>query len=254
MRKYLYLSLIPEALIASMLPPDEFGSYYAVGTEKKARGQAIFFEIDPDFRHPELPVKEGLDRCLPHSNGDPKRSVYIAIYRVLERIPLKTIRALYLVTQDGRVLGLARSDILPRDSGGLHLYQEVAPVHPIIVSTLGPTDFYNMIVNSSSTLMTLPVICFAELRLGELASNPEYGSVGDLPYANIDHLRECLAGLRTKDVHTKMVDRLSPAAFPYRMLESGLYFGNQEKLVFFPLPPLDELRAKNYRWWRSAGL
>ncbi len=39
---HLYLSLMPEALIASMLSPEEFGAYYAVGTEKKSSGQAIF--------------------------------------------------------------------------------------------------------------------------------------------------------------------------------------------------------------------
>ena len=48
MTVHLYLSLIPEALIASMLTPEEFGAYYAVGSEKKSRGQAIFFEIDPN--------------------------------------------------------------------------------------------------------------------------------------------------------------------------------------------------------------
>ena len=31
MTVHLYLSFIPEALIASMLPPEEFGDYYAVG-------------------------------------------------------------------------------------------------------------------------------------------------------------------------------------------------------------------------------
>ena len=34
---HLYLSLIPEALIASMLTPEEFGVYYAVGTANKSR-------------------------------------------------------------------------------------------------------------------------------------------------------------------------------------------------------------------------
>lgn len=43
MKRYLYLSLLPEALIASMLPPEEFGNYLAVGTKKRTRGQAIFF-------------------------------------------------------------------------------------------------------------------------------------------------------------------------------------------------------------------
>lgn len=33
MERYLYLSITPEALISSMLPPAEFGNYQAVGTK-----------------------------------------------------------------------------------------------------------------------------------------------------------------------------------------------------------------------------
>jgi len=43
---FLYLSLIPEALIASMLPPLEFGTYLAVGTKKRTRGQAMYFSLE----------------------------------------------------------------------------------------------------------------------------------------------------------------------------------------------------------------
>lgn len=39
---HLYFSLIPEALIASMLPPEQFGQYYATGHKYKSKGQAIF--------------------------------------------------------------------------------------------------------------------------------------------------------------------------------------------------------------------
>ncbi len=251
---HLYLSMVPEALIASMLAPEEFGIYYAVGSEKKSRGQAIFFEIDPTYRHEDLPIEEGIQRCVPHEDGSPKRSVYISVYRALEKTSLDAIQQLHLVTQDGRVLGLDPSPTRPEDTAGLHLYQEIAPVHPLVVSTLGPTEFYNLIVHNPTSLLTLPAVCFAELRLGELADNPEYGSVGDLPYANIDHLRQCLVELRTKTVSTKMVDRIANAAFPYRTLKSGLFVGNKEKLLCFPLPSKDELRAKNYRWWRSANM
>ncbi len=254
MEKHLYLSMIPEALIASMLTPEEFGAYYAVGSLKKSRGQAIFFEIDPAFRHDDLPVDEGLKRCVVHEDGSPKRSVYISVYRALERISLSAIKKLYLVTQDGRTLGLSPSSKCEADDAGLHLYQEVAPVHPLVVSTLGPQEFYDLIVRNPTSLVTVPAICFAELRLGELAENPEYGSVGDLPYANIDHLRQCLVDLRTKTVHTKMVDRVSPASFSYRTLKSALFVGSQEELLCFPLPSQDELRAKYYRWWRSANM
>lgn len=254
MGTHLYLSMIPEALIASMLTPEEFGVYYAVGTAKKSRGQAIFFEIDPAFRHEELPVEEGIVRCVPNEDGNPKRSVYITVYRALEHVPLDAIKKLYLVTQDGRVLGVHSSEEIPMDTSGLHLYQEIAPVNPLIVSNLGPMAFYDLIVKNPTSLLTLPAVCFAELQLGELADNPEYGSVGNLPYANMDHLRQCLVDVRTKTVHTKMVDRLSPAAFPYRMLKSGIYVGNTEKLMFFPMPSQEELRTRHYRWWRSANM
>lgn len=45
---FLYLSATPEALIASGLEPEKFGSYLAVETQKRARGQALFFELDID--------------------------------------------------------------------------------------------------------------------------------------------------------------------------------------------------------------
>lgn len=252
---HLYLSLIPEALIASMLTPEQFGAYYAVGSEKKSHGQAIFFEIDPDYRHDALPIEEGLRRCVPHEDGAPKRSLYISVYRALEHVSLDAIQKLYLVTQDGRTLGLDPSPALPAEEAGLHLYQEIAPVHPLVVSSLPPHEFYDLIVNNPASLLTLPAVCFVELSLGELAENPEYGAVGDLPYANIDHLRQCLVDLRTKTVSTKMVDRISPATFPYRTIKSGIFVGNnREQFLYFPLPSRDELRAKHYRWWRSANM
>lgn len=251
---HLYLSMTPEALIASMLTPEEFGIYYAVGSQKKARGQAIFFEINPDFRHDFFRIEEGIRRCVPHEDGSPKRSIYIAVYRALEHIPLDVIQKLYLVTQDGRVLGLESSGELPEDTPGLHLYQEIAPVHPRVVSTLGPRDFYELIVKTPASLLSLPAVCFVELRLGELAEDPEYGAVRDLPYSNIDHLRQCLVDLKTKTVHSKMVDRVHPAAFAYRMIKNGIFIGNERQFLYFPIPSQEELRAQHYRWWRSANM
>lgn len=252
--QHLYLSMIPEALIASQLTPEQFGVYYAVGSLKKSRGQAIFLEIDLDFRHDELPIEEGLARCVPHEDGTPKRSVYISVYRVLERVSLDAILKLYLVTQDGRVLALDPAEMCPEDTDGLHLYQEIAPVHPLVVSTLGPNAFFDLIVKTPESLLTLPAVFFAELQLGELADDPEYGSVGNLPYASIDHLRQCLVDLRTKIVHTKMVDRVSPASVPYRTLKTGFFLGNQNRLMCFPMPSREELRREHYRWWRSANM
>ena len=251
---HLYLSMLPEALIASMLAPEEFGVYYAVGSKKKSRGQAIFFEIDPAFRSKGLQIEEGIKRCVPHPDGSPKRSIYISVYRTLENISLDAVKKLYLTTPDGRTLGIEASAKVPDNGTGLHLYQEIAPVHPLVVSSYGPRDFYDLITRHPTSLLTLPAICFAELRLGELAEDPEFGDVADLPYANIDHLRECLAELATKLVHSKMVDRIHSGAIPYRTIKSGFYLGNKDKLLYFELPSRDELRANNYNWWRSANM
>jgi hypothetical protein len=251
---HLYLSMAPEALIASMLTPEEFGVYYAVGTAKKSRGQAVFFEVDPNFRHNYFRIEEGVRRCVPHEDGSPKASIYISVYRVLEHVPLDVINKLYLVTQDGRVLSLQSSAELPKETAGLHLYQEIAPVHPLVVSTLGPVEFYELIIKNPTSLLSLPAICFVELRLGELAQDPERGAVRDLPYSSIGHLRQCMVDLKTKNVHTKMVNRIQPASFLYRTIKSGVFVGNEERLLYFPLPSQEELRAKHYHWWRSANV
>jgi hypothetical protein len=251
---HLYLSLIPEALIASMLSPEEFGTYYAVGSKKKSSGQAIFFEVDPEFRSKYFRVQEGIARCVPHEDGAPKSSIYISVYRVLEHIDINALGKLYLVTQDGRTLGLDSSEVFPTLSEGLHLYKEVAPVSPLIASRLNPVEFYDLIVRNPTSLVTLPAIVFTELRLGELADDPDMGEIGDLPYRNMDHLRGVLADLKTKPVATKMVDRTSPATFAYRTIKNGLFFGNESKMIYYPMPTSDELRDNNYRWWRSANM
>lgn len=252
MTVHLYLSLIPEALIASMLTPEEFGVYYTVGYTKKQRGQAMFVELDPDFRHEAFRIEEGIARCVPHEDGRPKKSVYISTYRVLEHVSLANVKTLYLVTKFGETLALGRSDDLIHDDSQFYMYQELAPVSPLVVSTLNPSDFYKFILDENN-LIHLPAVCFVDLRLGELAKDPEHGPVGDLPYNYIHHLRECLVALRDKTVHTKMVDRTHRVEYPYRMINSGIYLGNKEGLAFFPLPSINDLRQKHYQWWRSAN-
>jgi len=119
MTAHLYSSLIPEALIASMLPPEQFGQYYATGHKYKSKGQAIFFEVDPSFRHEYFPLEEGIARCAPHPDGQLKNSVYISIYRVLEHIPVSALGKLYLSTAYGHTLGLSRSETAPPDLCGI---------------------------------------------------------------------------------------------------------------------------------------
>ena len=253
MKYYYYLSLMPEALIVSMLPPREFGTYLAVGTTKRARGCAMFFALE-DLSNLSFDFSDVEQRCAPHPNGAPKHSVYLAIYRVLERTPLEAMTNLYVVTYDGKVLELGGVQELPSSTGKYHLYQEICPVHPRIVSTLDPPAFAQYITSSQNRIY-VPKICFVDLRLGELAENPEQGEVRDLPYATIQHLRDCLAQLKTNpEKHTKTVNRIQPQAFPFRVVEHGFYLGDADKLLYYPFPSKADLNFKYYDWWRSASL
>jgi len=253
MAVHLYLSTIPEALIASMLTPLDFGAYYAVGTEKKSRGQAQYFNVDRGFASDYFPLSEIDTRCVPHANGEPKHSVYLSIYRVLEHVPLSAVGNLYLATRDGRVLEIAPSKTLPAFPKGFRLYQEICPVAPRVVSALDPREFTQFLTDSKRSIH-VPKIFFAELSLGELAENPETGSVRDLPYTSIEHLRSCLTELK-KDPHkgTKTVDRSAPSEFPYRMVETGFYLGDAKQLTYYPMPSEKELQTTHYVWWRSAS-
>lgn len=249
---HLYLSMIPEALIASMLSPEEFGLYYAVGTQMKLKGQALFFELNPEFRNPYFPIEEGLAKCVPHDDGAPKSSVYISTYRVLEHIDLHAIQKLYMVTDYGAVLGLEAAKSPPPADSGMFLYQEIAPVSRLVASNLPPAAFYESISTKPSKLIQFPAMFFVNLELGGLASDPEHGAVQDLPYDHIDHLRECLLQLDSEK-HSKIVDRLSTAEFPYRMVRDGFFLGVGSDLKYFDMPSHEELRTTHYRWWRSAN-
>ena len=109
MSKYLYLSVTPEALIASMLPPAEFGEYMATGTKKSNKGQMIFFEVDMDQVKDLVDMDYIEKNCVRHDDGQPKHSVYLSVYRVLETIPLQALKNLYLTTDNGIVLELTPS-------------------------------------------------------------------------------------------------------------------------------------------------
>ena len=256
METHLYLSVMPEALIASQLDPSAFGVYYATGSQKKSRSMAMFFELDPGFRHEYFDIEAGYSRVFPHEDGSPKRSVYISVYRVIEHVSPSAVRKLHVTTRDGRTLALDRAEGLPECIEEMHLYQEIAPVHPRVVSSLCPEDFYAFLHDPGKSMVTVPALCFVELTLGGMADDPEFGSAEGLPYGSIDHYRECLLelGSATKTAPVKIVDRIHRASFPYRTVKSGFYLGSGDQLLYFPMPSPEVLLRDHYRWWRSAQM
>ncbi|MBN1791003.1 MAG: hypothetical protein JW830_10940, partial [Bacteroidales bacterium] len=204
MNTYIYLSVLPEALIASMLPPKDFAEYLATGTRKKTRGQAIFFEVDQDIARNLLPSEYINKRCVRKPDGSPKSSVYLSVYRALEHIPLRALRNLFLVTEDGRMLELRKGpyDLKTEKQKQLHLYQELCPVTPIIASNLSPSAFAKELTSESEQVY-MPKLMFVELMLDQLALDPVRGSAQNLPYTDIGHLRDCLIILKNESGKTR---------------------------------------------------
>jgi hypothetical protein len=252
--KHLYLSLIPQALIASMLTPEEFGSYYAVGTKVHVRGEAMFFELDPSYRGGDFPYHLIEERCVEKADGSPKRSVYLAIYQVLSQIPVSALGHLYLVTVDGRTLQLERAEYRPETASRLHLYQEFCPTGPMVASRLEPLQFCRAVTDRSKPV-SVPRIVFSELKLGELATDPENGSARDLPYPSIDHLRDVLISLGANpDKPSRLVLKQVKHGVIYRTVSGGFYVGDQDDFAFYRFPAEAELETTHYRWWCSAQM
>jgi len=250
MTQYIYLSITPESLIASQLPPVEFGNYLAVGTRKRLRGQAIYLELDPS-RLEDLPAGYLKERLVPYKDGEPKRSLYLSIYRVLENTPLGAMKSLYLVTDDGKVLELKAGNYTPDEQDLVHLYQQFNPILTRVASTLTPPEFIGFLTDPKKPVWA-PVVFLAELKLNRLSRDPE-APIQDLPYPNPDHLRECLSTLiKSEKRVTKTVIRQYKGELSYRTVKNGYFVGNWEDYLYYPMPSARELESTYYSWWRSA--
>lgn len=234
-----------------MLPPAEFGRYLALGAGKRTRAQAVFFEVDREAASEQFHLAVLDQKCVPHSDGKPHRSSYVAIYRVLERLPLRALKKLYLATRDGTTIGLD-----PQDAGGIdsregfRLYQEFCPVTPLVVARLGPKEFSQSITNPENAAF-VPRILFADFRLDALASDPEAKT--ELPYRGLDHIRFCLGELeKNSGKVSKIVDRNYQNHTRFWMIENGFFVAGNEEMLFFPMPTEEELRSRHSDWWSSA--
>ena len=172
---------------------------------------------------------------------------------ILENLPLAALGNLYLTTDDGKVLELERENYEEKSTGReLHLYQEFLPVNPRIASNLNPRAFCKFVTDTSHPV-SVPRLAFAEMKLNGLSSDPIKASADDLPYPNIDHLRDCLVGLEENPSRpTKTVIRYWKGDVLYRTIKNGFFVGDQKDLIYYHFPEKDELENQYFTWWRSA--
>ena len=253
MSEFLYLSLIPEALIISQLPPDRFGAYQATGSRRQIEGPAVFFEVDPAADLSAFRMEDARARCHAHADGSPRKSTYISVYNVLPRVPLDALRRAYLTTPSGLTLGIDPVPWAEKSDDLYFLYQELGPVYPRVVSNRPPEDFCRL-VTSPDQLVSLPRLAFLDLRLGPLARDPEADDAGRIPYQHLPHIRECLRGLHPDSGRsTKIVHRGMRPDILFSLVRSGLFVGDAGSgMKFFPLPGEDVLERDRNLWWHSA--
>ncbi len=257
--KHLYLILYPnEALVASQLSPEAFAKHYSIGSPRHFMGKVIFAEIDPAYRDPDdyLRIGEYLKRT--EKPEGPKRTKFVKSYRVLEHIDFSALRCLYLVTTDGAVLGLDKSeepfeeDNEPR----VRVYQELAPLQLLVASNLDPHRF-GCYITEETWSKGAPKIFFCQYDIdveAVVARNQIVGfGMGPLPNVNPSNLPAALKELRElPDKRTKTIS-LNPNldAMSYKAIQPGFWFADVRSTVFYRMPTMDELHEKHYSWWRQ---
>ncbi|NQU76714.1 MAG: hypothetical protein HQ546_10420, partial [Planctomycetes bacterium] len=87
-----------------------------------------------------------------------------------------------------------------------------------------------------------------------LAEDPAKGDATGLPYHNLDHIRSCVCELKPAgEKETKTVDRIGRQSLIYRSVKTGFYIGDQERMLYYPYPTIEQLDGKYYQWWRCAN-
>ena len=250
-----YLSIFPmEALIASQLPALEFGTYMATGTTNGSYEKLIFIEVEGGFGG-FFDWAHAAERCVPHESGDPKHSVWLSVYRALEHVPMDKMLSLYLATNDGRTLEIARQEYKAETNDRPYwVYQELCPVRPLVVSTYDPPTLSEYMTHDN-VKVAVPRIAFADLKVIDFDNLEDTGHLGSTYDRNLEHLKSCIGSV-TSDHPKKVknVERSKIESFGYQIIKHGIYIGSGRELVAYPMPSDAEIRMHHYDWGRSAQM
>ncbi len=253
MDTHYYLTVFPtESFIASQLTPKQFGSYMSTGSRKGSAERLIFIEVEGDFPG-DFDWEYAHNRCQPHPNGDPKHSVYIAVYRSLERIPMEAFKSLFLTTQDGRTLELEREEYKAIETRkNFVVYKELCPVSPVVVSALKPDQFCSYITDPEIKI-SVPKIVFTDLKTPNLDDPDNSGNIGSMYSGKMNHLLECIAAVESDaSKKNKTFDRSHVESFTFQVINNGIYISDGKQIIMYRMPGLKEIKEIDYDWGRSA--
>ena len=253
MQIHYYFTIFPmEGLVASQLDPDDFGSYMATGSKKGSSERLIFCELAKEFGS-DFDWNYAHENCIEHPNGDPKNSLYLSIYRVLEYIPLEAMGNLFLTNTDGRTLKLERQEYRePETVQQFFVYKELCPVTPIVVSSLPPKEFA-VDMTTPKTMTYVPKLVFADLKIIDFKNPDETGNIGKIYERKTEHLKDCVYSVtEVRDKVSKVFDRSQLESFSFQTIREGIYMSDGSTILEYPMKTIEELREHHYDWARSA--
>jgi hypothetical protein len=256
--QHLYVIMWPNyALVASNLGPTEFGKHYTIGSSRYYHGQVIFAQIDDDFRHPFFRIDELLKEVVPNAAGSPKRTKFIATYRVLEHVDLSAFHDLYVTSVAGKVLPLQKQAyVKDHEKGFIRTYQEICPFSMILLSHMSPPDFGKYITDPAQPKAALKVM-FTQIEfpidrfLQELDADPFHTS--PIPNVHPHKLQKQILELRANP--NKRIKGISLDSvlgqISFLRLRTGFWIAAGEELLFYPIPDAKTLESKHSDFYRS---
>ncbi len=259
--KYLYSIMYPNyGLVASMLPPAEFGRHYTVGSARYYHGQVIFAEIDINFRHPFFPIDKGLAEVKPKEDGSPKRTKFIKTYRVLEHLDLASFKSLYVTTVSGKTLELERRNYNRTHKPGLiRTFQEICPFSYILLTYMTPPEFGKYITSQENEAKGAPKVMFAQIELNiekflrDVEGNPYMDS--PIPNVHAHKLREQIFELRANPM--KKIKGISLdsclSKLSFLKLRTGFWISCQDDLLYYPIPDKEVLEKEHFEWYKDVS-
>lgn len=254
MKIHYYLLLFPsEALVASQLEPAEFGAYMAVGVHRGSAEKLIFIELTEPFEN-SFDWEYASQSCVAHEDGRPKHSLYLGVYRVLEQVPVEAMGRIHLTTHDGRTLSLEAQPLAEQAAAQDYwVYQELCPIHPLVVSKLAPPDFIQTITDPTAKIR-VPKIAFAVLKPLPDPEAEDTGNLGPLYDGNLSHIQYCIETLGIKGKKSKTINRSHIESFSFQVVGDGFYVGNRGQIKFYPMPTHKFLHDHHYDWACSAQI
>jgi hypothetical protein len=257
-QKHLYMIVFPNnALVSSQLEPKEFAAHYTYGSRRHFRGKVIFAELDINFRNEHFDIDKYLEETVPHDDGKPKRTKFIASYRVLEHVPLSAMQKLYLVTTDGHVLGLDAAPYVDDPvTDRIRLYQEITPLTNLVASKYDQRHFGKQITQKNSA-KGAPKVCFTQFKLDvehfvEESKNRDI-LVSPIPENNPYRLLDCLKELI--EIPAKMLKTITLSSalgdISYRLIDHGFWFFDEDgEILYYPMPAMSDIEENHYDFYR----